>query len=218
MPGMDGIELTCAIKSDPVIAGVRLIVLSSMASQGEIAAVRQADVTTYLSKPVRHVDLRRAASEALCPPARIEMVAQPAREEPRLAARILLAEDNAVNQVVALSMLKSFGCHVELAKKGLEAVAAFERERFDAILMDCHMPELDGFDATRAIRALEAAAHPNRVRMPVIALTANAMEGDRDRCLASGMDDYLAKPFRHSQLWAVLTNWITSGTGVASAR
>ena len=83
-------------------------------------------------------------------------------EEPRLAAHVLLAEDNAVNQVVALSMLKRFGCRVEVAKNGREAVAAVERERFDAVLMDCHMPEMDGFDATRAIRAMEAAADASR--------------------------------------------------------
>jgi len=122
-----------------------------------------------------------------------------------------------VNQVVALSMLKRFGCRVEVAKNGREAVAAVERERFDAVLMDCHMPEMDGFDATRAIRAMEAAADASRPRVPVIALRANALEGDCDRCLAAGMDDYLSKPFRHSQLWSVLTNWVAPSTTAVSA-
>jgi CheY-like chemotaxis protein len=130
---------------------------------------------------------------------------QPAREERHIDARVLLAEDNIVNQTLAVAMLKGFGCRVHLAKNGREAVTAFEGEFFDVVLMDCQMPEMDGFAATRTIREMEQ--QRNARRTPIIALTANAMEGDRDRCLEAGMDDYLSKPFKHAQLWAAVANW-----------
>jgi CheY-like chemotaxis protein len=126
----------------------------------------------------------------------------------RIDARVLLAEDNAVNQEVALAMLKGFGCEVEVANNGREAVAAAYRTRFDLILMDCQMPEMDGFEATRILRKLEAARAATAPRIPIIALTANAMGGDRERCLAAGMDDYLAKPFKLDHVWDLLTTWI----------
>jgi PAS domain S-box-containing protein len=119
------------------------------------------------------------------------------------AKRILLAEDNPVNQQVALYMLESLGCTVDLANDGRAAVASFGRGNYDAILMDCQMPEMDGFEATRVIRELEIKRDRTR-RVPIIALTANAMEGDRERCIASGMDDYLSKPFTRDQLLETL--------------
>jgi CheY-like chemotaxis protein len=129
-------------------------------------------------------------------------------ERRRLAARVLVAEDAPVNWELAVAMLESFGCEARVAKNGREAVAAVERERFDLILMDCQMPEMDGFEATRKLRAMEAAAGTRSMRIPIVALTANAIKGDRERCLASGMDDYLAKPFKEEQLWNVLVKWI----------
>ena len=213
MPRMDGIDLARTIKMDPSISAVRLVMLSSLASQGEIAAGREAGIAAYLSKPVRQADLRRTASEVLGVPPLPTAEAQPAREERSLSARVLLAEDNAVNQAVATAMLKGFGCHVEVAKNGLEAVSALEREAFDLVLMDCHMPEMDGFAATHAIRAMEYADGARHV--PIIALTANAMEGDRERCLAAGMDDYLSKPFKRSQLLSAVANWAGQAKSVA---
>ena len=142
--------------------------------------------------------------------------ATPIRPEPetqKLDARVLLAEDNVVNQAVAVAMLKSFGCRVDVAKNGLEAVSSVEREPFDLVLIDRHMPEMDGFAATRAIREAEQARGTER--LPIIALTANAMEGDRDRCLAAGMDDYLSKPFKHSQLREVVEAWAVRGRSAA---
>ena len=212
MPGMNGIDLARAIKADPAIADVRLVMLSSLASQGEIAAGREAGIAAYLSKPVRQTELRRAASEVLGVQPVTSVSAQPDREERTLDARVLLAEDNVVNQVVAVAMLKGFGCEVEVAKDGHEAVSALERRCFDVVLMDCHMPEMDGFAATRAIRDREQARGAGHV--PIIALTANAMEGDRDRCLAAGMDDYLSKPFKHSQLWSAVARWDTRAKSV----
>jgi CheY-like chemotaxis protein/HPt (histidine-containing phosphotransfer) domain-containing protein len=119
-------------------------------------------------------------------------------------ARVLLAEDNPVNQEIARAMLESAGCRVTTAGNGRAAVDAWRAQRFALVLMDCQMPELDGFEATREIRALEAAAG---VRTPVVALTANAMAGDRERCLAAGMDDYLPKPFNRGELLTMLQRW-----------
>jgi CheY-like chemotaxis protein len=208
LPDMNGVELAREIKSDPAIAGARLIMLSSTMSSGEVASAKQAGILTYLSKPVRQADLRRAIENAVGVSPRTATPAVVKAERRRIDARVLLAEDNAVNQEVALAMLQGFGCDVEVANNGREAVAAVYRTRFDLILMDCQMPEMDGFEATRILRKLEAARAATAPRTPIIALTANAMGGDRERCLAAGMDDYLSKPFKLDHVWGLLTNWI----------
>jgi signal transduction histidine kinase/CheY-like chemotaxis protein len=216
MPGMNGIELARAIKADRAIAGVRLIMLSSTSAPAEIASAREAGIETYLNKPVRGAELRRALSEALGARHAESAAEMGKRDERRLAARILLAEDNAVNEAVAVAMLKGFGCQVEVAKDGREAITAACRSRFDLILMDCQMPEMDGFRATRALRDLET-ENSASMRTPIIALTANALEGDRERCIEAGMDDYLSKPFNQAQLWDTLRKWMKTGAAVPSA-
>jgi CheY-like chemotaxis protein len=129
---------------------------------------------------------------------------------------VLLAEDNPVNQQVALGMLEALGCQVDLAGDGREALEAVAQGSYDLVLMDCQMPEMDGFAATAAIRTLEVARrNVGRRRIPVIALTANAMKGDRERCLAAGMDDYLAKPFTLGQLGEVLARWLPAAAPAA---
>ena len=148
-------------------------------------------------------------------------VAEPAGESPRQVApspvvvpnakafaevRVLLAEDNPVNIEVAGYFLELLGCHVSLAENGQQAVDACARDTFDLVLMDCQMPEMDGMTATRLIRQREAAE--NRARMPIIALTANAFNEDRERCLAAGMDDYLSKPFNEAQLSELVRKWV----------
>jgi CheY-like chemotaxis protein len=208
LPDMNGVELAHEIKSDPAIAGARLIMLSSTMSSGEVASAKQAGILTYLTKPVRQADLRRAIENAMGVSPRTATPVLVKAEKRRIDARVLLAEDNAVNQEVALAMLQGFGCDVEVANNGREAVAAAYRTRFDLILMDCQMPEMDGFEATRILRKLEAARTATTPRTPIIALTANAMGGDRERCLAAGMDDYLSKPFKLDHVWDLLTNWI----------
>jgi CheY-like chemotaxis protein len=213
MPGMNGIELARAIKADPAIATVQLIMLSSLASQGEIADGREAGIAGYLGKPVRQAELRRAVSEVLGVRKTPVAPDQPVPQSRSLDVRVLLAEDNVVNQTLAVAMLKGFGCEIELGKNGLEAVNAFESGSFDLVLMDCHMPEMDGFAATAAIREMEQARGARRT--PIIALTANAMEGDRERCLAAGMDDYLSKPFKHSQLQEAVARWTVRARSVA---
>ena len=118
--------------------------------------------------------------------------------------QVLLVEDNTVNQLVAQKMLHLLGCQVDTANNGLEALAALAERHYDLVLMDCQMPELDGFETTQRIRRQEAAQGDSRQRLPIIALTANAMQGDRERCLAAGMDDYISKPFNQDQLRALL--------------
>jgi two-component system, sensor histidine kinase and response regulator len=127
------------------------------------------------------------------------------------AARVLLVEDNAVNQQVAIAMLEKLGCAVDLASDGQQALAAEARARYDVIFMDCQMPVMDGFATTQVIREREARSGGNdrgARRVPIVAMTANALEGDRERCLTHGMDDYIAKPFRQQQLKVMLERWL----------
>jgi CheY-like chemotaxis protein len=125
-------------------------------------------------------------------------------------AHVLLVEDNRVNQLVAARMLTGFGITASVVADGVQAVAIVKQQRFDLILMDCQMPELDGYEATRAIRAWEAstAALQGAPRIPIVAMTANAMQGDREKCLAAGMDDYLSKPIKREVLSAALQRWL----------
>jgi CheY-like chemotaxis protein len=181
--------------------------LTSILAQGDADSARNTGIVNWVTKPVRQADLRRAIAGATTGSAAVTQ--QPARdwEEQRIEARVLLVEDSAVNQEVAVAMLKGLGCEVRLAENGREAVTAVSRRRFDVVLMDCQMPEMDGFEATRAIRKREAARKGPPLRVPIVALTANALGGDRARCLAAGMDDYLAKPFKKEQLWTALAKW-----------
>jgi two-component system sensor histidine kinase/response regulator len=207
MPGMDGLELARAINADKAIPGLPIIMLTSILSPGEPGAARETGIVNYLTKPVRLADLRRAIAGAGSASAQVAQVAAREWEGQRIEARILLVEDSAVNQEVAVAMLKDLGCDVRLAENGREAVTAVSRRRFDVVLMDCQMPEMDGFEATRAIRKRETARKGAPQRVPIVALTANALGGDRARCLAAGMDDYLAKPFKKEQLWSTLAKW-----------
>ncbi|HHW77517.1 MAG TPA: response regulator, partial [Xanthomonadaceae bacterium] len=161
-----------------------------------------------LHKPVRQAELNKTPRRLLGPagepasrrPARL------ATPSPRFAGRILVAEDNPVNQEMALTMLDMLGCQADVAVNGQEAVEAVTRTAYDLILMDCQMPVLDGFTATVAIRRWEQAR--GRPRLPIVALTANVIKGFRERCLAAGMDDYLSKPFTQEQLAAMLEHWL----------
>lgn len=130
--------------------------------------------------------------------------------------RVLLAEDNPVNQEVAVAMLELLGCQVTVVSSGRAAVEAASQGGWDIILMDCLMPELDGYDATRAIREQEA-ARSTGIPVPIIAMTANALAGDREHCLAAGMDDYISKPFTQEQLQQILHRWLRHGHALAEA-
>jgi two-component system sensor histidine kinase/response regulator len=179
-------------------------------ADGGLAAASDA-IDARLTKPARRADLLRVIGELLGEPvAAVAAVPLPA-PLPAGAVDILLVEDNVINQQLALAVLKRMGCTVEVANNGIEALRACERRRFDIILMDCQMPEMDGFEATGHIREQET------VRTPIIALTANAMEGDRERCLAAGMDDYVSKPFKRAQIEAVLQRWVAPANGAGNA-
>jgi CheY-like chemotaxis protein len=142
---------------------------------------------------------------------RTPSTARPALKEelPPLRGRVLLVEDNQINQQVAEHILRSFGLDVAVVANGCDAVTACARGEFDAVLMDCLMPEMDGFEATRHIRQQEAGAAAAARRLPIIAMTANALAGDRERCMAAGMDDYVPKPFQRQKLHHMLSRWLS---------
>jgi CheY-like chemotaxis protein len=136
-----------------------------------------------------------------------------------LPGRVLLVEDNGVNQEIGMAMLQAMGCEVDLAADGREAIEATRSKAYDLVLMDCQMPDVDGFEATRAIRAREREQSGSKAarRLPIVALTANAMSGDREQCTAAGMDDYLSKPFTQAQLRAVIQTWVSDPRAAAAA-
>ncbi|HRX71576.1 MAG: response regulator [Gammaproteobacteria bacterium] len=204
MPDMTGLDLAQAIKADPAIAATRLILLSSMTLSG-VSDLRQAGFICALNKPIYRRLLHQSLTVATG--AVPEPVSKPLVNATtvRCPAHVLLAEDNLINQELALMMLYKLGCRTEVAENGQLALLALERAHYDLVLMDCQMPEMDGFEATRRWRAREQAM--NYSRLPIIAITANALEGDREACLACGMDDFLAKPFRQKALEQVLQRW-----------
>ncbi len=208
MPSVGGVELAAAIKADPALRSLRLLLLS--ASGDGRAAARQAGIDGFVSKPVGrrrlHAEMTRILAATLAP---LDAV-NPARERvPRWSGcRVLVAEDNEVNRLVATRMLERRGFQVELAVNGREALAKHFSDRYDAIFMDCQMPAMDGYEATGEIRRREGADR----HTPIIAMTAHAMTGDRERCLRAGMDDYVSKPVRAELLDEVLARAaLTSG-------
>jgi two-component system, sensor histidine kinase and response regulator len=211
MPAVDGLALGRRIKGDPLTASVALIMMTSLGQRGDARQVEDVGFAAYLTKPVRHQHLHDCLALALgCHP---EAGGKPAlitrhtiaeAQSRRQRTRVLLAEDNTVNQRVALAILARIGYRAEAVQNGREVLAALARDHFDLVLMDCQMPELDGYEATRAIRSLDA---PYR-NIPVIALTANAMEGDRELCLAAGMNAYIAKPVTAASVADVLERWL----------
>jgi len=200
MPTMSGVELATAMAADPAGAGVVMVLLTSSGDDGDGEPSCLAGVAARIPKPVRRDRLRHCLVEVI---GGSRAGASPA--EAALPARgwVLLAEDNLINQKVALAMLESGGYRVDVVGDGVDAVSAVRAHRYDAVLMDCHMPRMDGLEAALAIRAEEG----GRWRAPIIALTAGAMLEDRERCLAAGMDDHLPKPFKKVDLLATVARW-----------
>jgi signal transduction histidine kinase/CheY-like chemotaxis protein/ligand-binding sensor domain-containing protein len=205
MPGEDGFDLARQLRQDPLYAGPAIVMLTSASQRGDSLRCRELGLAAHLTKPVSSGDLRQLICRVLNRNAE-EPPAKPATEglpepSPGAGRRILLAEDNPVNQIVAARLLEKRGHHVTVAANGREAVAAVERERFDLVLMDVQMPEMDGFEATAAIRQAETGAGGH---LPIFAMTARAMKGDAERCAAAGMDGYLSKPIRPPDLYAIV--------------
>jgi CheY-like chemotaxis protein len=221
MPEMDGVELARQIRADATLDGVRLLLLTSSARRGDGAGARAVGFDGFLVKPAPPDALRKVLEAIQTQPedrastamvtrhaVAVPLVAPPApATAPSPGCRVLLAEDNAVNQRVAVLLLERLGCRVDVAGNGLEALDLSGRLPYDIIFLDCQMPELDGYGAARAIREREAGG----LRVPIIALTANAMAGDREECLAAGMDDYLSKPVDFASLASALRRYAADG-------
>jgi signal transduction histidine kinase/DNA-binding response OmpR family regulator len=221
MPGMDGLELARQIKSLPSSAATKLLMLSSTYAHDDETGRRDLRISRYLSKPVRRGDLLRIINGILgASPLDSTGQTRPSHARELLAGRrVLLVEDNAINQTIAAAMLSEQKVEVTLAANGAEAVDLVHENTYDLVLMDCQMPLMDGFTATRRIRDWESAAQrpPLRPPLPIIALTANAMTGDRDACLAAGMTDYLAKPFTGAGLAEMLARHLNAARPVPAA-
>lgn len=231
MPGMDGRELARLIRADEALQAVRLILISSGTMRGDAEELRNSGFSACLFKPlVRPRLLLEALAEAWTPPSPVASVAEPQARNGSVAGpggagmprtvpagndrgggvplaggpRALLAEDNPTNQLYARRLLEKMGFQVEIANNGREACERVGASAYDVILMDCQMPEMNGYDAATEIRRRAGSAP----RTPMVALTAHALTGERERCLAAGMDDYLSKPFRREELERVLERWL----------
>ncbi len=210
MPQMDGMQLARHIKADPAISATRLALLTSIGQRGDGAEAQRSGIAAYLTKPVRQAELRAVLETIMGGTAGgaqrgNTLVTRDTLHEAALRERIpvLLAEDNAVNQKVAVRMLEKLGYHADVASNGAEALEALERKEYSVVLMDVQMPQMDGYEATAAIRECEGASR----HTPIIAMTANAMQGDKETTLRAGMDDYLSKPVKAEDLSEILGRW-----------
>ncbi|BFU89257.1 MAG: hypothetical protein NTAFB01_04440 [Nitrospira sp.] len=222
MPGMDGLELARRIKSEPAISATRLVLLTSVGQRGDAKAAQSAGIAAYLTKPIRQSLLYECLGLVLgsvphavapTPQTGTTIITRYSLSEVQTRSRplVLLVEDNPVNQKVAANMIEKLGYRVNVAANGREAVDSLASIPYALVFMDCQMPEMDGFEATRVIRKQEESLRPEGGKpphLPIVAMTANAMQEDRDRCLAVGMDDFLSKPVTSKSLAAVLDRWL----------
>ncbi len=215
MPSMDGLELARRIKTESPISATRLILLTSLGRRGDAKAAQDAGIAAYLTKPIRQSQLYSCLSLVLAdaspavsgpaqPPALLITRHSLSEAQAQSRGHILVAEDNPVNQKVAVKMIEKLGYRVDVAGNGREAVEALERIAYAMVLMDCQMPVMDGFQATTVIRRREGSGR----RTPIIAMTANAMQEDRQRCLEAGMDDFISKPVAGKALAETLNRWM----------
>ncbi|TKB81234.1 MAG: PAS domain S-box protein [Nitrospira sp.] len=224
MPGMDGLELGRAIRGDANLNGTRLVLLTSLGRRGDAKLAHSAGFSGYLTKPVRKAHLydclRLVMGQApvshrvsQAAPAETPLITRHQVAEVTAHIRLLVVDDNPINQKVAVKMLEKLGHRVDVASNGNEALAALTRHHYNLVFMDCQMPELDGFETTKMIRTHEQPG----CHIPIIAMTANAMQGDREHCLASGMDDFVSKPVKSQDLTKVLTQWLSLSDDRAAA-
>jgi PAS domain S-box-containing protein len=208
MPEMDGLMLAAAVKGDPALAGTRVVMMTSLGQDFSRLDREAAGLAACVHKPLRRAALLSALTAALSgrPEKDGEDKGQEEAAAPKRYFRVLVAEDNAVNQKVAVRQLEKLGYECDLAANGIETLEAMKRRHYDLVLMDCNMPEMDGFQATAEIRRMEG----DQRHTPVVAMTANALEGDREKCLAAGMDGYIPKPVRLENLAETLKQWDAS--------
>ncbi|MBM3130380.1 MAG: response regulator [Chloroflexi bacterium] len=211
MPDLDGVGLARAVRADPALGAIKLILLTSVGRLGGDQTAQKLGLDAALVKPVRQSELYdcliTVLGVAMAEGDAASAASPRATKEEGKGVRVLLVEDNVVNQQVAVYMLEARGYRVDVMANGREALDALERATYDLVLMDCQMPVMDGFETTAHIRQREGAAR----HTPIIALTAHALRGERDKCIAAGMDDYLAKPITPDALYATLRRWIRSG-------
>jgi CheY-like chemotaxis protein/HPt (histidine-containing phosphotransfer) domain-containing protein len=225
MPGMDGATLGSMIKRDKRLSGTSMVMLTSLGSRGDAKRFEEIGFAAYATKPIRHEELKSILSAAISDRTSDDDKGKPiatrynaAEVRDRLAgrnARILVAEDNITNQQVALGMLKKIGLGADAVADGAEAVKALEGIPYDLVLMDVQMPVMDGLEATRRIRSPHSEVLDHAV--PIIAMTAYAIQGDRERCVAAGMNDYVSKPVSPIELVSALERWLPDNTGKKSA-
>jgi len=209
MPDMDGFEVAERIGRMPGGAGLPMVMLSSAGFKGDTQRAREVGISGYVSKPVSREELvqlmaRVLGMDAATHSASTLQVSVTVSQQPQRCLRVLLVEDNHINQKLAVTLLERWGHVVTVADNGAMALERVAEQSFDVVLMDMMMPVMNGLDATRAIREREAASTQPGVHLPIIAMTANAMEADRQRCMEVGMDDYLSKPIRAPELQALL--------------
>ena len=222
MPEMDGEELAQEIKADPALAATGLVMMTSVGARGDAARMEKVGFAAYLVKPVRQSHFYDCLAAVVGPEGREGgavgeegdaagriITRHTLTERARRRARILLAEDNLVNQKVAIKALEKLGYSADTANDGAQALQATREKRYDLILMDVQMPVMDGMEATRQIR--DAHSGSLNPAVTIVALTAHAMAGDKERCLNMGMDDYLAKPIKAAELQEVISKWLTTG-------
>jgi CheY-like chemotaxis protein len=213
MPEMDGEAMGRAIKADPALKDTVLVMLTSWGRRGDAARVKEIGFSAYLTKPVKHSQLfdclvtvlgegSGRAKQDKRPP----LVTRHSLAEAKRKVRILLVEDNIVNQKLAMRLLEKMGYRSDAVGNGKEAVTALEMVPYDVVLMDVQMPEMDGYEATRVIRDPQSKVRDHEV--PIIAMTANVMKGDRERCIEAGMDDYIAKPIEPHKLVEVMKTFL----------
>lgn len=222
MPEMDGFAVVEQIRRDPALADASIMMLSSSGKEGDHQRCRKLGISAYLTKPVQQSALLNAIVTAM-DKSDIEHMVRPKADLPATIFRdglhVLLAEDNPVNQKLAVRLLEKRGCHVQVTNTGREVLAALRKSCFDIVLMDLQMPEMDGFETTAAIREDEKITLQH---LPILAVTAHAMKGDRERCLSAGMDGYLSKPIQAKNLYAEIQRLvpdvpekISSGAGLS---
>jgi PAS domain S-box-containing protein len=211
MPGMDGEQLATAISQSPEICNTLLVMLTSMADGGAAVRLAALGVSRCMTKPVRQSVLKACLLDVLDQRESTDKAAEPVVVRARAvdagpATRILVAEDNPTNQLVALMVLRKLGFQADAVANGLEALAALRAVPYGLVLMDCQMPEMDGFEAARRVRDPKSQVLNHTV--PIIAMTAAAMQGDREACLEAGMDDYISKPVKSGDLYAIIQKWL----------